>query len=326
MPQVSIIIPVYNVEKYLPECIESIIAQDFSDFECLLVDDGSTDGSGALCDSYAARDSRIKVFHQQNQGVSAARNRGIAEAMGEWISFVDSDDWLDCSYLSDLLSAQIADWIISGYTIHNTDKITELVPPQQLSFEVGKDFIGIIAHLLESYSLYGPYCKLYRKSIIKLKEIKFNETISFGEDLTFNFDYLINVRTISCIPKSNYHYRRSSNTLSTKIYSDKWELDYSQWKHMVDTFTLLGLFSCEVKGLLYNRLYGIVERDIFEIIMHSQLSFTHKLRRIRFILLAKEIEDDEFREAAKCSKSSWWIKESICSRLLFPFVLAMRRL
>lgn len=325
MPKVSIIIPVYNVEKYLPECLESIIAQDFPDFECLLVDDGSTDGSGALCDSYAAQDSRFRVFHQQNMGVSAARNRGIAEATGEWISFVDSDDWLDCSYLSDLLSVQIADWIISGCTVHNSGKIIELVPPQQLSFEVSKDSIGIIAHLLQNYSFYGPCCKLFRKSIIELKEIKYNKAISFGEDLMFNFDYFLNVRTISCVPRSNYHYRILSNTLSTKIYADKWELDYSQWKHMVDTITSLDLFSNEVKDLLYDRLYGIIERNIFEI-MYSRVSFTHKLRRIRFILLAKEIDDEEFRVAAKNSKSSWWIKKSICSRLLFPFNLAMRLL
>lgn len=94
MPKVSIIIPVYNVERYLPECIASIIAQDFSDFECLLIDDGSTDGSGVLCDNYAVKDSRFRVFHQENQGVSAARNRGIAESTGEWIYFIDGDDWM----------------------------------------------------------------------------------------------------------------------------------------------------------------------------------------------------------------------------------------
>lgn len=323
MPKISIIIPVYNVEKYLPECIESIIAQDFPDFECLLVDDGSTDGSGALCDIYAARDSRFRVFHQQNQGVSAARNRGIAEALGEWISFVDSDDWLDCSYLSNLLSVSIGDWTISGYKIHNPNRVVDLKPDKQISFSVNSSSDRIIAHLLENYAFYGPYSKLFKKSIIKLKGIEFNEAISFGEDLCFNFDYFLNVKTISCICKSNYHYRILSNTLSTKNYSNKWELDYSQWKHMVHTFTTLGLFSNKVKEKLYNRLYGIIERNIFDE-MHSNMSFKHKLKRIRAMLSVQEIDDKGFLAAANNSKSSWWIKQSICFRLLFPFKLFMR--
>ena len=92
MPLLSIIVPVYNTATYLPACLDSILSQGFTDFEVLLVDDGSSDGSGAICDKYAEADSRVRVFHQENGGVSSARNLGLSQAKGEWIYFVDSDD------------------------------------------------------------------------------------------------------------------------------------------------------------------------------------------------------------------------------------------
>ena len=94
-PLISIIVPIYNVEKYLSRCINSVLSQTFPDFELLLIDDGSTDKSGYICDGYAQKDSRIKVFHIENGGVSAARNYGLDNARGEWITFVDADDWID---------------------------------------------------------------------------------------------------------------------------------------------------------------------------------------------------------------------------------------
>lgn len=104
-PKISAIVPVYKVEKYLPECIESVLAQTFTDFELILVDDGSPDNSGAICDAYAARDPRIRVFHKPNGGVSSARNLGLDHARGEWIAFVDSDDKLFPNALHDLTTA-----------------------------------------------------------------------------------------------------------------------------------------------------------------------------------------------------------------------------
>lgn len=98
MPKISIIVPVYKVEKYLHRCLDSIVAQNFTDWECILVDDGSPDGSGKICDEYAEKDGRFKVFHQENQRVSAARNKGLDNAKGEWIGFVDSDDWVSKDY------------------------------------------------------------------------------------------------------------------------------------------------------------------------------------------------------------------------------------
>lgn len=103
MPKVSIIVPVYNVESKLRRCLDSIKHQDYSDFECILVDDGSSDISGNICDEYAHSDRRFKVLHQKNHGVSAARNAGLKVALGDWILFVDSDDWVSSQFISAFL-------------------------------------------------------------------------------------------------------------------------------------------------------------------------------------------------------------------------------
>ena len=107
MPKISVIVPVYNVEPYLRLCVNSILNQTFTDFELLLIDDGSTDYSGEICDEYASMDSRVKVFHTTNRGVSAARNLGINKASAEWITFVDSDDWMEKGCLLILQVIQI---------------------------------------------------------------------------------------------------------------------------------------------------------------------------------------------------------------------------
>ena len=126
MPKVSVIVPVYRAEKYIKECIESIINQTFEDFELLLVDDGSPDNSGAICDEYALKDSRIRVFHKENGGVSSARNEGIYKSNGEWLCFVDSDDIIEQTYLKDFdLNIIACDWYMQGYKKIKSNKVIE---------------------------------------------------------------------------------------------------------------------------------------------------------------------------------------------------------
>ena len=119
-PKISVIVPVYKAEKYLHRCVDSILSQTFTDFELILVNDGSPDNCGAICDEYAQKDNRVRVFHKENGGVSSARNLGLDNAKGEWITFVDSDDWLKPGCLEQLTNKLDADMIKCG--IEASDK------------------------------------------------------------------------------------------------------------------------------------------------------------------------------------------------------------
>ena len=128
-PKISIIVPIYKTEQYLQRCIDSILAQTFTNFELLLIEDGSPDNSGKICDKYALIDSRIKVYHKENGGVSSARNLGLDHATGEWITFCDSDDWVNKDWLELFILNSNTDMVIQSYyvsTITNPEKIKQL--------------------------------------------------------------------------------------------------------------------------------------------------------------------------------------------------------
>ena len=167
MPKVSVIVPVYNTEKYLPRCIESILAQTFTDFELILVNDGSTDKSGKICDEYAKKDSRIVVIHKENGGVSSARNKGIEISQGELISFIDADDWITPLYLSDLITditSSFTDIVLHGRinVLSSNEKI--IIKPNNYTYSITNDCseffneFNILKFCM--HQLYKPYDKL----------------------------------------------------------------------------------------------------------------------------------------------------------------------
>lgn len=212
---ISIIVPVYNVEKYLSKCVESILTQTYTDFELILVDDGSTDRSGKICDEYILKDSRIKVFHQQNKGVSAARNLGIENAQGEYITFIDSDDYITSQYLSDLAKYD-SDIVASGFDLwyangHPTIRKTfEELKFYNINEGTLSDAIAIGEY---KYLWHGPCCKLYKRSAIN--NIRFDESLNYGEDHLFNLNILLSCTSITLVPKSNYIYTHYGNTSLT---------------------------------------------------------------------------------------------------------------
>lgn len=214
-PKVSVIVPIYNVEKYLAKCIDSVLAQDYYDWELLLINDGSTDSSGEICDEYTLKDSRIKVFHQLNKGVSAARNLGIENAQGKYIIFIDSDDYVTPQYLSDLVKYD-SDIIASGFDLwYANGRQTERKTFDNLKFYNIEDntlndaiIIGDYKHLW-----HGPCCKLYKKATIN--NIRFDESLDYGEDYLFNLNVLLSCSSITLVPKSNYIYTHYNNTTLT---------------------------------------------------------------------------------------------------------------
>lgn len=215
MPKVSVIVPVYNAKDYLRRCVDSILAQSLADFELLLVNDGSTDTSGEICDHYSNIDSRVRVFHKDNGGVSSARNTGLKNASGEWLCFVDSDDAVHPDYLNNLVSAtdKNVELVISFSISVFIDKIVE--PTYCDAILTRKDF----AKLFNEYDLHwrtSPWAKLYQSKIIKNNNLLFNSEMPIGEDLVFLYDYISFVDCIFVSRKAYYYYYAEVQSSLTK--------------------------------------------------------------------------------------------------------------
>ena len=195
MPKVSIIVPVYKAEAYLHRCVDSILAQTFTDFELLLIDDGSPDKSGEICDVYAQKDNRVRVIHKENGGVSSARNIGLNNACGDWTTFVDSDDFLDISSLEimyELTNRYDSDLYCFKYRITNEYNIGTNKQEYQNSTICNMSKDSMIKKILTYQTNCGPYSKLFRTE--KLKKHRFDETLRIGEDLLLNISYISNLQ------------------------------------------------------------------------------------------------------------------------------------
>lgn len=212
---ISVIVPIYNAEKYLHRCIKRILAQDYTDYELLLIDDGSTDNSGTICDEYAIKDNRIRVFHKENGGVSSARNWGLDKAIGEYIMFVDSDDYMLSGMLEVMLStlkAKSADLVVCGTTETGGGYWRPIADVDYSINQLKENFVL----LLHTELLSPPWNKIYKKEIIGSN--RFCEDISFGEDLLFNIQYLKKCENISLIKESPfYHEKENENSLVVKF-------------------------------------------------------------------------------------------------------------
>ena len=210
---VSIIVPVYNVEKYVERCVESILAQSYSEFELLLVDDGSTDQSGAICERLKAKDKRIRVIHQNNRGLSAARNRGLAEATGEYITYIDSDDYVDISYLETLYQNAIqyqADVSVCSFRLvrENKKKNEKIKGNGKVRLHSGRDAAEeIVAH--NKRSMITAWGKLYHRS---LKELLIYPEGRLHEDEFVTYKVLYEARQVveADVPLYNYYQRGNS--------------------------------------------------------------------------------------------------------------------
>ena len=214
---ISIVAPVYNVGPYLPNFIDSVIGQTFTDWELLLIDDGSTDDSGKICDDYALKDERIKVIHKSNGGVSSARNAGLKEMKGEWVMMPDPDDELPLDSLETLnnnVSNEI-DLISASYALYKNGEFMNPSKPS-VDMELSRDeFVSLMGIIPQPRNLDRRCCnKLFRASIIRENDIYFPEDLHFREDILYNYLFLNRVRRrVRCISYNMYiYYRRDSGT------------------------------------------------------------------------------------------------------------------
>lgn len=233
MPKISVIVPVYKAENYLSKCVDSMLAQSFADFELILVNDGSPDGSPLICDNYAQSDPRVLVVHQSNAGVSAARNAGIFAAQGDYLVFVDSDDFVSSTYLEELYKGYLrsADIAICGYYVVTNDLSVLAVVDRSLPQEYIGDISKVFKNIIESDLLNSPWNKLFKTKVIKENHISFDKNMTLGEDLCFNIAYLYNCKTCYICNLPLYYYIKSNSVLSKKITLDYFNIQ----KHLFET-------------------------------------------------------------------------------------------
>lgn len=259
-PKISIIVPIYNVEQYLRKCIESLINQTLKEIEVILVDDGSPDNCPQICDEYAQKDERIKVIHKQNAGVSAARNSGIEIATGEWLAFVDADDWVEENIYEEAYKRTLEgdpDLVLFNffYNYKKCEMVNENIPKE--------DFITMDSQIIEKLRLslmhpfYAPYDskfasmaapwnKIFKASIVKEKNIKFPvEVKGVFDDGLFNLYYYDYVKKVNFFNMPLYHYRILSTSMLNKYKANRLEInelvfkkieEYMKEKQVNETF------------------------------------------------------------------------------------------
>ena len=230
---ISIIVPIYKAESFIHRCIDSVISQTYKDWELLLIDDGSPDKSGAICDDYASNDSRIKVFHKQNGGVSSARNLGIENAQGEWTTFLDADDYILADFLSHLANRIQSgiDLIISGSKRFGDSSLDNSIPCD-CEYESSLLIINKINVQQEDYVYHGtcsyPWGKLLKTSIIKQQHLCFDTTMKVSEDTCFMLKYLNRINKVLFVKGGDYMYYTS---LGSKTYM---QMTFDEYKNHTD--------------------------------------------------------------------------------------------
>lgn len=232
---VSVIVPVYNVKKYLRKCVDSILEQSYQTFEVILIDDGSIDGSSELCDEFATIDSRIKIIHKKNAGVSAARNDGIDLAKGAYLAFIDGDDWIEVDYLKKLMQAIIennADEAAVGFKYtYETGNSKPSPICDQLEILSGVEALDQAMDPVRPWVGFA-WGKLVKSSIIKDNSVKYDSGITICEDSLFNYIALQHVNKVVKIPDIlyNYYIRDNSATRIAKV-------NYKMLRSKINAFT-----------------------------------------------------------------------------------------
>jgi glycosyltransferase involved in cell wall biosynthesis len=225
MPEISIIVPIYNVENNIRRCIESLLDQTFTDFELILVDDGSTDSSGIICDEFAKKHERIRVLHKKNEGVSSARNIGMAVSIGKYIGFVDSDDYTHREYLKELhetIDNNHADMAMCNFYLFSKGKKAEQIChgfDSRTCFDHKQIETVIYSRIFNNSSTGGYFAlwnKILRKDFIIENDLKLDETVSFGEDMLFIMRCLKYCKAIAFSDKALYYYEMQNGGLFSK--------------------------------------------------------------------------------------------------------------
>lgn len=316
-PTVSVIVPVYNVAPYLTQCIDSVLGQTFSDFELLLIDDGSTDQSPVICDSYAKRDVRLHVIHQPNRGLSAARNTGLSIARGEFVTFVDSDDWLDLDTLSRSLAAarqDEADVVLWAYIREYT---ATSLPKQVFDFDAHlfdgdetrnrlcRRMVGPLGAELAAPengdSLVTAWGKLYRRELLESTSAAFVSTAAVGtEDALFNIQVFTSATRAVYLNQFLSHYRRDNYSSLTQTYKPRlpqqWDELHSRIRKHINEHDLGEDFEQALRNRISLSIIGLGLNA-----MRARLGWRETVQVVGGLL-----DSPEYKEAVATLELSWF--------------------
>lgn len=243
------VVPIHNAEWTMDKCISSVLAQIYTDYELLLIDDGSKDGSGRICDNYALQDKRIKVVHKENGGVSSARNVGLDLAKGTWIVFIDADDWLEpdaLQYFAEVTQNKKVDYLLCGHYLNDMKKTKK-----------GGEMS--VRECLDRYECDKLWEGLYKRSIIEENNIRFDEELTLAEDKLFNYQYLRKCSNVYVSGRIFYHYNFcNENSLSFRGFSiENWSkcqlLIYKELKEIHKEKATIGFINT-FKGTVWTRI------------------------------------------------------------------------
>ena len=323
----SVIIPVYNVEKYLESCVQSVMNQTWKNLEIILVDDGSTDNSPSICDQLASRDSRIKVIHKENEGLGYTRNCALKQVSGEYISFLDSDDTLDLHTYESCIQKMKevnADACYFGrktfdekgnYTVNTNIPTKLLYQGEEVAKEFSKHYIGWLQNEQKNpYIRESSCCALYRSDIIKEHNIIFpSERECLSEDAFFNMDICRYAKSVLIIPENFYNYRYNPNSLTTKH-------DIEKFRKTVGYYTKLKEYILRFPEVLDARervdykFFSLTRAAIIRVVENSRFSDLRAvLSTIKMIVNKQEVCDVAYTidvEKVDCNTRIFvnWIK------------------
>lgn len=265
--KISVVVPVYNVEAYLERCVESILQQTYAHFELILINDGSTDSSGQICDHLASQYENIKVYHSENAGVSNARNMGIQLATGSWVTFIDSDDFVTQDYLATLASA--VEGLNVGFVIaplhHIKNGIVTDLPSHSGKTELWSTEETMKELLMTTRTSFFPVAKLFKRDL--LADEKFNTNYHLAEDALFLTELLLKTRC-SCvfIDKPVYYYDHREGSATTSVN-----------RHVFDTIEVYQQIIAQVSQAFPNLKYELINRECWSYItVYDKIIFTSR--------------------------------------------------
>lgn len=280
-PLVSVLLPVYNTENYLKKCIESVLNQNYENIELIIIDDGSTDNSGKICDFYEIKDKRVRVLHKSNEGKSAALNIAIGMANGEYITFIDSDDWVDKNIYSELINALIkydADIVNCGFYHEYKNKSNEF---KSSSLKIYDGNTLIENCYKDGYVNYAIWSKLYKKEIFN--SILFPSNCQY-EDAYIYFLVLEKIKKCIVLPKALYHYRQRKGSITYNYFNEKQleliNVHKKNKKYIEEKYPILKSFINKDLLLAYKQ---ILQSIVLSNLKYDELSFNVYLEAKKYI-------------------------------------------